>query len=67
MQNLHAVLGPESKQRLNALALFSIGSVTTRTAEELDLVVSATSEEPTIESLVDTVRAYYAGSHDGSA
>jgi uroporphyrinogen III methyltransferase/synthase len=66
VENLHALLGQGATQRLNDLALFSIGPITTRSAEELGLVVSATAAEPTIESLVQTVGAYYAGSDDGN-
>jgi uroporphyrinogen III methyltransferase/synthase len=61
VRNLHDLLGDTAAERMNALALFSIGSVTTKTAEELGLRVKATSPEPTIESLVATVRSYYAG------
>ena len=67
VRNLLDVLGHEGIQRLNALALFSIGPITTRTAEELGLVISASARDQTIESLVETVRAYYAGGHDGNA
>ncbi|MGB5219654.1 MAG: uroporphyrinogen-III synthase, partial [Polyangiales bacterium] len=64
VRNLHELLGDQAATRLNALALFSIGPVTTRTAEQLGLRVRATSTEQTIESLVATVRAYYAGRDD---
>ncbi len=67
VRNLHALLGPDATQRLNALALFSIGPVTSATAEELGLIITATAAEATIESLVETLRAYYAGGQDGSA
>jgi len=67
VQNLHALLGEDATQQLNTLALFSIGPVTTRTAADLGLVVTDTSAEATIESLVETLRAYYAGGQDGSA
>jgi len=60
VRNLYDLLGEEAVRRLNALALFSIGPVTTRTAAELGLRVKATSDEQTIESLVATVRTYYA-------
>ena len=66
VRNLHDLLGDEAARRLNALALFSIGPVTTRTAEQLGLRVKATSAEQTIESLVATVRTYYADG-DGDA
>lgn len=66
VQNLCALFDdPASK--LNGLALFSIGPITTRTAEQHGLWVTATSEEATIESLVDTLRAYYAEESDGTA
>lgn len=58
-QNLVDVLGEEASERLAALDLFSIGPITTRAAEALGLEVTATSPEPTIESLVATLRAYY--------
>ena len=64
VRNLHELLGDQAATRLNALALFSIGPVTTRTAEQLGLRVRATSTEQTIESLVATVRAYYASRDD---
>jgi uroporphyrinogen III methyltransferase/synthase len=64
VRNLHELLGDQAATRLNALALFSIGPVTTRTAEQLGLRVRATSTVQTIESLVATVRAYYAGRDD---
>ena len=43
VRNLHELLGDQAATRLNALALFSIGPVTTRTAEQLGLRVRATS------------------------
>ena len=67
VRNLHALLGDDATERLNAVASFSIGPVTSRTAEELGIVVTATAAEPSIESLVETVRAYYAEGQDGSA
>ena len=60
VRNLHELLGPDGTEQLNALALFSIGPITTATADELGLLVSATAPEQTIESLVETVSAYYA-------
>jgi uroporphyrinogen III methyltransferase/synthase len=60
VRNLYDLLDKDASKRLNAVALFSIGPVTTKTAEELGLSVTATSAEQTIESLVATVRAYYA-------
>ncbi len=67
VQNLADVLGANAADRLNALRLFSIGPVTTDTAEALGLEVTGTAEEQTIESLVATARAYYvrAGDVDG--
>jgi uroporphyrinogen III methyltransferase/synthase len=64
VQNLFDVLGPDAANRLNALDLFSIGPITTQTAERLGLGVAATSPEQSIESLVATVRAYYAPLED---
>jgi len=60
VRNLFDLLGADAVERLSALDLFSIGPVTTRTAAELGLHVAATSAEQSIESLVTTVRAYYA-------
>lgn len=60
VQNLVDVLGDEARKRLGALDLFSIGPITTRTAESLGLAVRATSPDQTIESLVATLRSYYA-------
>jgi uroporphyrinogen III methyltransferase/synthase len=65
VQNLLDVLGPGAAQQVNALRLFSIGPVTTATAESLGLEVAATAPEQTIESLVATARAYYAPPGDG--
>ena len=59
VQNLYDLLGDDAAERLNALRLFSIGPVTTKTAQGLGLRMTATSKEQTIESLVDAVRAYY--------
>jgi uroporphyrinogen III methyltransferase/synthase len=67
VQNLYDLLGDDASRRLNSLALFSIGPVTTKTAERLGLHVTATSPEQTIESLVQTARAYYAGRGDANA
>ena len=67
MQNLFELLGPDAAVRLNALDLFSIGPVTTLTAEKLGLGIAATSAEQTIESLVATVRTYYAPDGDADA
>ncbi len=67
VRNLFDVLGDDAASRLNALDLFSIGPITTRTAERLGLGVEATSPEQTIESLVATVRAYYAPPGDADA
>ena len=60
VQNLVDVLGDEARKRLGAIDLFSIGAITTRTAETLGLTVRATSPDQTIESLVATLRSYYA-------
>ncbi|KPK16953.1 MAG: hypothetical protein AMJ62_03455 [Myxococcales bacterium SG8_38] len=59
VENLVEVLGDDGAARLNALDLFSIGPVTTRTAEHLGLRVTATSTDQSIESLVATARTYY--------
>jgi uroporphyrinogen III methyltransferase/synthase len=59
VKNLADVLGPDAT-RLNELDLFSIGPVTTRTAQGLGLRVAETAAEQTIESLVAAARAYYA-------
>jgi len=67
VQNLVDVLGQDGADRLNALDLFSIGPITTHTAERLGLRVAATSPEQAIESLVATVRAYYAPPGDADA
>jgi uroporphyrinogen III methyltransferase/synthase len=64
VENLLDALGDEAVSRLSALDLFSIGPITTQTAERLGLRVLATSPEQTIESLVTTVRAYYAARGD---
>lgn len=58
VDNLADLLEPEAA-RLDALDLFSIGPVTTQTARDRGLRVAATAPEPTIESLVETARAYY--------
>ncbi len=60
VRNLYDLLGDDAGERLNALALFSIGPVTTKTAEALGLRVKATAAEQSIESLVVAARAYYA-------
>ena len=67
VQNLFDVLGQDAAKRLNALDLFSIGSITTQTAERLGLRVAGTSAEQTIESLVAMARAYYAPPGDADA
>jgi len=67
VQNLFDLLGPDAANQLSALDLFSIGPITTRTAERLGLEVAATSAAQTIESLVATVRAYYAPPEDADA
>ena len=59
VRNLFDLLGQDAADRLNALDLFSIGPITTKTAEGLGLRIAATSPEQTIESLVETLRAYY--------
>jgi uroporphyrinogen III methyltransferase/synthase len=61
VRNLYDLLGNDAAERLNALDLFSIGPVTTKTAEQLGLHPRATAAEQTIESLVEALRAYYAG------
>jgi len=63
-KNLSDLLGSDAAARLNALDLFSIGPITTRTAERLGLGIAATSDEQTIESLVAAVRSYYAAGGD---
>ena len=60
VRNLFELLGPDAAERLGDLDLFSIGPVTSQTAEHLGLRIAATSAAQTIESLVETVRAYYA-------
>ncbi len=67
VQNLFDLLGEDAASRLNELDLFSIGPITTRTAERLGVRIAATSPEQTIESLVATVRAYYADPGDADA
>jgi uroporphyrinogen III methyltransferase/synthase len=64
VQNLVDLLHEEAGKRLNALDLFSIGPITTQTAEHLGLRIAATSAEQTIEALVETLRAYYAPEQD---
>jgi uroporphyrinogen III methyltransferase/synthase len=64
VRNLLDVLGQDAADQVKALDLFSIGPITTRTAERLGLRVAATSPDQTIESLVATVRAYYAPPED---
>ena len=61
------ILGDDAVDRLNELDLFSIGPVTSRTAERLGLRVTATSQAQTIESLVEAARAYYARGADADA
>jgi uroporphyrinogen III methyltransferase/synthase len=60
VRNLVELLGTVAAARLGELDLFSIGPVTSQTAESLGLTIAATSAAQTIESLVETVRAYYA-------
>lgn len=67
VQNLTDVLGEDAAARLNALDLFSIGPITTRTAERVGLRVTGTSTDPSIEALVATVRAYYAHGADAGS
>ena len=67
VQNLFDGIGQDAADRLNALDLFSIGPITTQTAENLGLRVAATSRDQTVESLVATVRAYYASPEDADA
>ncbi len=67
VHNLCDALGDDAAARLNQLELFSIGPITTKTTEERGLRVTATSEEQTIESLVETVRSYYAEASDADA
>jgi len=67
VQNLFDLLSEDAASRLDELDLFSIGPITTRTAERLGVRVAATSPEQTIESLVATVRAYYADPGDADA
>jgi uroporphyrinogen III methyltransferase/synthase len=66
-QNLFDLLGQDAVHQLNALELFSIGPITTQTAERLGLRIVATSPEQTTESLVATMRAYYASAGDADA
>ena len=65
--HLAEILGDDAVDRLNELDLFSIGPVTSRTAERLGLRVTATSQAQTIESLVEAARAYYARGADADA
>jgi uroporphyrinogen III methyltransferase/synthase len=64
VQNLFDILGQDAAEQLNAVDLFSIGPITTQTAQRLGLRLAATSADQTIESLVATVRAYYAPPED---
>jgi uroporphyrinogen III methyltransferase/synthase len=67
VRNLVDLLGERAAGRLNQLALFSIGPITTKTASDLGLRLAATSSESTIESLVESLRAYYAdGEHESA-
>ena len=67
VRHLVDILGDDAVERLNALDLFSIGPVTSRTAKRHGLRITATSQEQTIESLVQAARAYYAGEADADA
>ncbi len=67
VDNLCDALGEQAAARLGAIELFSIGPITTKTAAERGLRIAATSEEQTIESLVQTLRAYYAEGGDAKA
>ncbi len=64
VRHLIEVLGDAAVEQLNELDLFSIGPVTTQTAARLGLRITGTSPEQTIESLVATAGAYYAGRAD---
>lgn len=64
VRNLFELLGPDAAARLGALDLFSIGPITSQTAERLGLTIAATSTAQTIESLVERVRTYYAPTGD---
>ncbi len=64
VRNLFELLGGDAAARLGTLDLFSIGPITTQTAERLGLTIAATSAAQTIESLVETVRTYYAPTGD---
>ncbi len=64
VENLMGVLGDEATQMLAGVDLFSIGPITTQSAKSLGLQIRATSPEQTIESLVATLRTYYASGDD---
>ncbi len=59
VQNLADIIGEGAAQKLARFDLFSIGPITTQTAESLGLEIRATSPAQTIESLVATLRTYY--------
>jgi len=66
VRHLVDLLGDRAIEALSDVDLFSIGPITTQAALSLGLSVRATSEEQTIESLVETVRSYYVeGTDDG--
>jgi uroporphyrinogen III methyltransferase/synthase len=60
VRHLCKLLDQDGLRRLNELDLFSIGEVTTQTAQSLGLDIRATANTASVEALVATVRAYYA-------
>ncbi|MEM7434559.1 MAG: uroporphyrinogen-III C-methyltransferase [Myxococcota bacterium] len=66
VDNLVDLLGQDARAALSSLDLFSIGPVTSAAATKHGLAMAATAKAQTIESLVGTLRAYYAH-EDGDA
>lgn len=64
VRHLVEVLGDRAEALLGAVDLFSIGPVTSATAAKLGLTIAATAPEQTLESLVATLRSYYAPGDD---
>lgn len=59
VRNLHAMLNEHQRQTLAGLAVFCIGPVTARTAQEMGLPVAAVASEHTVEGLVSALVGYY--------
>ena len=64
IRNLAHILGDDRDQLLTDCVIASIGPVTSATVRSLGMEVAVEASEPTVEALVESLKAHYEGEDD---